>query len=91
MRIGVIADWREGAVFITPPARKLLKLNLGDYVFVNSEVRDTQVCRRLLDIRSLACAGNAYAYVDPYTFHLLDSELDAPVLLSASPYTFDMP
>lgn len=91
MHVGLIADWTESAIFITPEVRKLLKVKAGDYLDVKCEAQDTQVSRRICDISTLTFSADSYLYLDPYSFRLLNVDLHTTVVVSPSEYTMEMP
>jgi hypothetical protein len=91
MRVGLIADWNQPSVFMTPAARKLLNVDISDYVQIKDECRSTLVSRKICDITCLSSTGDGYIYVDSYTLHLLDTEINSQVEVSLATHTIDVP
>ena len=91
MYAGMLDKVGEPGAYMTPETRKMLGLKLADYVEVYSEVRGTQVCRKLRDITCPGCAGGNYVYLDRDSLHLLDIDLHERLAVCYADMQMDFP
>jgi len=91
MRTGLLSNVDGSGVYITPSARRALKVDLGDYVEIRNDERGTVVNRAVREAHTDAKVRDDYAYVDKTSFALLAANLHDEITVLASTLQMDAP
>jgi hypothetical protein len=91
MRIGLLDRTAEAGVFLTPLARRALKVGHEDFVDIKSDDRGSAICRSVRPLETSCKVMDEYIYMDGQSIQFLGAEINDYVRVSPAAFPIESP
>jgi hypothetical protein len=91
MLTGLLSEVEEVGVYLTPTARKALRVEFGHYVEIRNDERGTCINRSVKDVNFVCKVMDNFAYLDEVSMALLAADLRDEITVTASTLQLDAP